>query len=376
MRAAPALALLLLLTACGDRSAATAKATTTPPAGTGSLQFEHDFGVIPHGQRRQHEFVVDLQQLGDPYVPMRVHLDCSCGHAELRLRKADGSEREVIPSGMPSNLPAADERLVMVVTLETSKREAIDLPSTTSRGYLLLQHLQDEAGMSRIQLPVVLHFGVDAPVELRPFASLDFGKVPLSRTPEVLTSVRGDAGHPQVRAIAVHSPDPEITATLEPAADHVLLRARCTPRIPGNHRTTLTVTTDLPDYRFDIPVTWKVVSDLEATPMPKISFRARLDRAQRDDEATGQFVLIADHDLRRKPEFAVHRIVTDEGRDVAASFAVTFVPLPNDPRQHRLHVRYLGGLTAGMRGQLELTKDADRGPFLPIELVVFPSKDP
>jgi hypothetical protein len=125
-----------------------------------------------------------------------------------------------------------------------------------------------------------------------------------------------------------------------------------------------------------VPVTWKTVPDLEASPMPKVAFRAVLDRAQREDEAVGQFVLVADHDLRRKPEFAVHKIVTGEGRDIASCFAVTFTPLHDDARQHRLQVRYTGGLAAGMRGVLELTKDGDIGPFLPIELVVFPAKDP
>lgn len=375
MRAAlafPAL-LLLLPAACGHRppAAPTAAATTQP------LQFEHDFGVIPHGERRTHEFVVDLKLLGDPYVPMRVHLDCSCGRADLRLRKRDGSEREVIPSGMPSNVPTADEQLVMVVTLDTANKEAADLPHTSSRGYLLLQHQNDESGTSRIQWPVLLHFGIDAPVDVRPFTSLDFGKVPLSRTPEVLTTVRGDAKHANARAVAIRCVDPQVTATLEPAADHVVVRVRCAPNAAGNHRTSLTITTDLPDgYHFEVPVTWKAVPDLEATPMPKVAFRAALDRSQRDDEAVGQFVLVADHDLRRKPEFAVQKIVTDDGRDVAASFAVTFVPLPNDARQQRLQVRYLGGLTAGMRGSLVLTKDGDSGPFLPIELVVFPAKDP
>ena len=372
MRAVLACSILLLLTGCGKRPPAPAIAPAAGP-----VPFEHEFGVLPHGTRKVHEFPVDLKLLGDTYVPMRVHLDCSCGHADLRLRRPDGSEREVIPSGLPSNVPFGDEQLVIVVTLDTTNKEAIDLPHTTTRGYMLLQHERDEAGTSRIQWPVILHFGIDAPVELRPFASLDFAKVPMSRTPEVLTSVRGDAQHPNAHAVAIHCPDPGLTATLEPGDDHTLVRVRCTPREPGHYRTALTITTDLPDgYRFAIPVTWKVVADLEATPMPKVSFRTALGRPQRDDEAVGQFVLVADHDLRRKPEFAVHKIVADDGRDLATSFAVTFVPIPNDARQHRMQVRYLGGLTDGVRGQVVLSKAGDAGPFLPIELVVFPAKDP
>ncbi|MEO6597877.1 MAG: hypothetical protein ABIP94_24305, partial [Planctomycetota bacterium] len=102
-------------------------------------------------------------------------------------------------------------------------------------------------------------------------------------------------------------------------------------------------------------------------------FRADLSRAQGPAEITSQFVLVTDHDERRSAEFAVHEIVADDSRDAAASFAVTFAPIPGQPRQHRLFVRYLGGQTDGFRGRIVLTKSGAEGPFLTIELVAFPT---
>jgi hypothetical protein len=372
MRAAPVLALLLLAT-CGQQPVAPPAPPTTPS--TAPLLLEHDFGMVPHGELRQHEFRLDLGRLPEVYVPLRVHLDCSCGTADLRLRAADGSERFVEPSGLPTNLPRDGEQLFVRVTIDTTNKEAVDLPASVSRGFVVLQPLFDATGNQRIQWPLQLRFGIACPVELRPFAALDFGKVPQSRQPEVLTTLRGDTEHAAARFGPVASGHPALTATLEPGPDHTVLRVRCRPNELGNHRALLAIDTDLAGgYRIHVPVTWKVVPDLEATPLAKISFRTTLERAQPATEDERQFVLVVDHDERRPAEFVVHRIVAADGRDVAAHFAVRFVAMP-DPRQFRLHVRYTGGLREPLRGSIVLTKDGDRGPFLPIELVVFPAKD-
>jgi hypothetical protein len=41
------------------------------------------------------------------------------------------------------------------------------------------------------------------------------------------------------------------------------------------------------------------------------------------------------------------------------------------PRRLRMHVRYAGGLAAGVRATAWLSKQGDAGPFLPIQLVLF-----
>lgn len=363
----------LALAACGGPPAPT---SPQQPTGTALAPFVHDFGVLPHGESRAHEFDVDLAALGAPFVPLRVHLDCACGHADLRLRHHDGRERFVDGSGGSQSLPGPGERLVLRVVVDTAMREAVDLPPTSSRGYVLLQAADDPTGTSRVQWPITVRFGVESPVLLRPFAALDFGRVPQSQAGEVVTTLRGDEQHADATFGPARAEHPDLTVTLEPAADHVLVRARCRPGSLGSHRAEVWVDTSLPGYRLRLVATWKVVPDLEANPLPKVSLRAALSRAQRPNEIESQFVLLTDHDLRRSPEFAVHRIVGADGRDLSPHFDVTFQPIPHQPRQQRMFVRYTGGLEASVRGSIVLTKSGGDGPFLPIELVVFPAKDP
>lgn len=376
------LLLLLFAAACGDepsRSRTLLPEARNPPArpvAKAPLLLEHDFGMIPHGEIREHQMPLDLSKLGEPCVPMRVHISCSCGHADLRLVAPDGSVRFVDSSGLPRNLPTDGERLFLFLRIDTGEREAIDLPHTKSDGYIVLQPLADTDGSTRFQWPFVVHFGVESPIELQPFASLDFGNVPRSRTPELLTALRGDQQHANIRFGPVEVEDPALSARLEPAGATTVLRVGCQPGDLGHHRAVVRIATSLPGYRPAIQVTWKVVPDLQATPMAKVVVRSSASREQTPNEALGQFVLVVDHDERRPAEFVVHRIVAEDGRDLGAHFAATFEPLQDQPRQRRLHVRYLGGLDDALRGSIELTKPGTSEVLLPIELVYSPKKDP
>lgn len=376
MRALTVATSLVLLAAC-SRAPDPAPAPGAGAAPKPPLTLEHDFGIVPHGERRVHDFVLDLGALPEPYVPMHVALDCACGHADLRIRKADGSERYCDGTARPDNLPAAGEIAILHVELDTSRREAIDLPATQSRGTITLQPLTDRTGELRIRWPFVLRFGIDSPVTLQPFAAFDFGRIARSaQHAEVITALAGDEHHRAMAFTNARADDPALAVVLEPGDGHVVLRARCRPGELGNHRAAIAVDTDLDGYRVVIPVTWKVVPDLEATPLAKISFRAVLDRPQEYAAETRQFVLVTDHDTGRSPEFAVHRIVDGDGADASACFATTLQPVPGQDRQQRLSVRYLGGLHGTFRGQIVLTKAGDDGPFLPIDLVVFPQQQP
>jgi hypothetical protein len=368
--------LLLLLTTCSHEPAGAPP--QDPPVGAKPAlrPLEHDFGVIPHGASRQHEFAIALDALDERWVPLRVHIDCSCGRADLRLRKPDGSERFVVPDGSLANLPAADERLWLRVVLDTADREPIDLPNTTSQGYVVLQHPEDPTGTARIQWPLRVRFGIDAPVLVRPLATLDFGRVPLSQRAHLVTTLRGDERHPGISFGAATSSDPNVAVEIVPDGEVWRLRATCRPGALGNHRAAIAIENSLPGYRLSLAATWKAVPDLEAVPLPKLSFRAPLGRAQREDEVASQYLVVVDHDTSRPPEFAVARIVAVGGRDLAPCFAVSFAALPAESRQSRMTVRYLGGLTATTRASIVLTKDGERGPFLPVELVVFAAKDP
>jgi hypothetical protein len=361
--------LLLVIAACGRGApdeVPQGRPANAPPT------LEHDFGVIPHGETRVHEFVLDLARLPERWVPLRVHLECSCGHAELRVRAPDGTERVVDHSGSAANIPGKGEQLVLHVVLDTRLREPLDLAPTVSRGYATLQLATDVSGVTRLQWPFQLKFGIDAPVVLRPVATLDFGRVAVSRRGALSTTLRGDERHADATFGPVTSSDPAVAVELEKAADHWLLRAVCTPHHVRSDRAIVTIPTSIPGYTLQLAAVWKGVADLEATPMPKVSLRADLTRPQRPDEIVPQFVLVTDHDVRRPAEFSVHRIVDDGGRDLTPSLEVTFESIAEQPRQHRMFVRYLGGLSQRTRGSIVLTKDGDAGPFLPIEVVVFP----
>jgi len=362
------LPLLLVCAACGSdppQGRPPAKAPEAP------LTLEHDFGVIPHGERRSHEFPLDLRRLPDTWVPLRVHLDCSCGHADLRLRKADGSERYVDASGSTANLPRPDETMWLHVTIDTANKEALDLPHTTSRGFIVLQLADDLTGSSRVQWPLQVRFGIDAPVELRPVATLDFGRVPVSGKGHVVTTICGDTQHADATFGPAVCDDPAIAVELERDGGLWRLRATCTPDQPGNHRASIRIANTIPGYQLALTAVWKVVADLEAKPVAKVTVRTDLAREQTAAEATTQYCVVVDHAVARSPEFQVLRCVDDAGHDIARHFAVSFEPIPESPREQRLMVRYLGGLSTRVRGSIVLSKDGERGPFLPIELVVF-----
>jgi hypothetical protein len=340
------------------------------PAGA-TLALAHDFGVIPHGEARAHEFRLDLGAVGDDYVPLRVHFDCACGQAELLLRGRDGAERHVDGAGTAASRPAAGESLVLRLVLDTARKEALDLKPTQSRGFVVLQALGDTTGGSRVQWPLSVRYAIDAPVDLRPLATLDFGRVAASQQGLLVTTLRGDERHGDARFGPVTSSDPRLDVELVEGDGHWLLRARCRPGDFGSHRARIDVATTIPGYRLALEAAWKSIPDLEAVPLDKVSLRAILARAQTEEEAVGQFVLVVDHDERRPVGFAVQRIVDEAGRDVTGNFAIRFEPVAETPRRLRMHVRYAGGLAAGVRATAWLSKDGDVGPFLPIQLVLF-----
>jgi hypothetical protein len=371
--------LAVVLGGCGQ--AGSPHSAGTVPAGASGTQqpeaVEHDFGVIPHGEARSFDYVIPVQQLGKAVVPLRAQLDCSCGRAEVVLRHRNGTERPIDGSPMSPNAPTADETLVVRVTIDTRTKDPVDVTKAVSRGSVLLQPVADRDGTLRIHWPLLVRYSIDVPVVVAPFAELDFERVPACATPELQTTLRGDAAHAGVVFGPVRSSDPAITASLEPDGDGVRLRVRCRPGELGNHQAVLQIDTNLPSgYQVHLAVKWKVVPELEASPMPKLSFRADLKRPQTRDESQGQYLQVIDHDPRRGPEFEVRELVDEAGQDARAAFEVWFAPVANQAGQQRVFVRYLGGRPDGFRGRLVLAKAGTDGPFLPIELVAFHHKAP
>lgn len=367
-----ALTALALLTACGEDAAPQgrqgAQGPPQPPA-----QF-FDFGTIDHGKAREHDFVLDPNAvLGPGYYAAGAHVDCSCARTMLLLRDATGAER-VVQVQSPASSPQPGEVLVVRTLVDTVHKEPIDHPPTDSRVLVVFQRTDARDAGSRVLWPLNFRFAVDAPVRVRPFAVLDFERVPASRQREVLTTLAGDLPDRPVRFGPVRCDDPRVELSLEPRDDLTFLRARLRPRPDdsGPFRALVTIDTDLDSgYRVQLAAVGTVVPDLEASPIPKVSLRADLRHEQTPERAQSQYILVSDHDLSRPAEFVVHSLVDQAGADARDCFDVTFEPVDGDPRAHRLRLRWVGHRDSEFRGELVLAKDPTEGPFLPIEVVAL-----
>jgi hypothetical protein len=367
------LACALALPACADDQPAPAAPQEPPP------QF-HDFGTIPHGEARQHDFVLDTRALGEDLVCLGIRMECSCGRNQMFLRHRDGSERAITGQPLAEYAPRPDEVLVVRVFVDTAQREAVDFGPVPAHAMAVLQSVRDPDPAKRRHFRMDFRYAVDSPVKLHPFAILDFETVPESATRELLTTLRSDVPGRAIRFGPATSSDPRVTVRLDDEAQLATLRARFQP-VPGQTgpcRVLVTVATDLPGgYAVKMAAVAKVVPDLEVSPYHKISVRCDFGRPQRSEEAQSQYLVLRDHDVRRAPEFMVKRLVDESGKDASAHFEVTMAPVPGDLRGCRLFVRYLGGLAQaaanrpGFRGEIVLAKDPEQGPFLPIELVAF-----
>ena len=368
--------LLLLLTLClaaCSRPAEPAAGVQSPGAAKGELF--HDFGTIQHGTTALHEFVVDTRALGNDLVPLAVHSDCSCARTEMALRASDGSERAVTGQPLAEFAARAGEVLVVRLAVETLRKEAADLKPADSRGTLVLQPAAATDASSRLHVPIRFRFAVDSPVRLRPFAIVDFGEVPLSTRPSLLTVLAGDES--PLRFGPATADDPRVEVELEPRGDETRLHVRFVPAAgdrPGSFQTVVSVPTNHPSgYVLRVPVVGTLVPDLVVRPMAKLS----LGLFDFGSERPEQFVLVTDHDRRRAAEFAVARLVDSAGVDRSGWFHVELQPQAGDERTTRVVVRYAGGaVPPTFRGELVLAKDPVHGPFLPIELVAFHRKKP
>ncbi|HLQ38374.1 MAG TPA: hypothetical protein VK348_11255 [Planctomycetota bacterium] len=372
------LLLLLLPSACGPQDPVVQPAG--PAAGTAEnpVLLRHDFGTIPHGKTAEHDFVIDTRAVATDLVALGVHADCSCAWTKMLLRDSNGSEREITGQGLAEFAARADEKLVIRLLINTVQKEAVDLLPVTSNATLVLQHCQDpEPVQHRYYLQLQFRYGIDSPVRLRPWAHLDFEDVAVSTGKQLLLELSSDLAATAVHFGPAQCDDPRLTLELVADAEASTLRATFTPDAaaqPGPFRAVVTVATDLPDgYAVHIPASGRIVPVLQASPLDKISL-GMFDFGRDHPE---NFVIVTDHDRRRPPEFCVQKLVDASGNDASQLFAVRLEPIVGDPRSTRVFVRWLGpGTPPGFRGELVLAKAAQRGPFLPIELVAFHRSQP
>lgn len=337
----------------------------------------HDFGMIPHGKAAQHDFVIDTRAAADDLVCIGVRADCSCARSRMLLRDQAGNEREIDGNPRPEFAAKDGEVLVIRMQIDTAKKEAVDQPPVQSLATVMLQHVDKPDPMQRLTVALNLRYGIDCPVRVRPFALLDFETVPMSQPRHLVTWLRGDLPDRTVHFGPARCDDPRIELRLEADGEDMALHATFTPdsgKPPGMFRTLVSIATDLPDgYEVHLAAIGRVIPDLVAEPMAKLS----LGQFDFDTAGAEQYILVRDHDRRRRPEFVVARFVDRDGQDASGHFAVRLEPVPGDDRGFRVFVRYTGGLQPpSFRGELVLAKDQETGPFLPIEVVAFHHRAP
>lgn len=370
-------ALSILLLACGGDVATPVRQQPKAPAQLPTLS--HDFGSVPHGETRSHDFVLDVRTtIGPGWYSPGTHVDCSCARTELLLRKRDGSERQ-IPVFSPESAPEDGEVLVVRAILDTARREAIDSKDLDSRVLVALQPQSSRDASQRVMWPLQFRFRIDSPVRLLPVATFDFERVPPSRPKQITLTLRSDVTGRSVRFRSPDCDDSRVALRLEEQEGFTLLHATLTPKAGdvGNLRAVVSVATDLePAYTLRIPAVAAFVPDMEAIPMPKIAIRDDLRKAQPESKFGSQYVVATDHDESRPGDFLVARIIDSKGNDAGSCWAIQFEHIDGDPRSRRVHARWTGASESEFRGELVLCKDKDHGPFLPIELVALHHKNP
>ncbi|MEZ5965028.1 MAG: hypothetical protein R3F56_14435 [Planctomycetota bacterium] len=325
--------------------------------------------MIPHGEVSTKRVAIDFPRDRGPMVPLAFRGNCSCASWAFVAVAKDGSERRSLGRAAVEHAVLPDESLFLELSLDTRRKEAAEQAKITSSGEVLLVDLGETQG--RVAIPVSFTYGIDAPVELSPFAHVDFGALPLSRRYSVSLELRA-RGKPDARFGPVHVDDPRVHASLRQDGAVTVLDVRVVPDRGlglGAMRTLISVETDLEGgYVVPIPVTGQVVDDIEVRPMERISF-GRIDLGS---EQTGE-VILRDHDTSRPAEFVVLGIRGVVGKDLANHFDAVLQTIDGDERSARLVLRYKGtySATRAFRGFVDLGKRGQPGSVVSIEFVGF-----
>ena len=338
------------------------------PAGPrGPLVLRHAFGLIPHGQKPTHDFLLELPRSLGPLVPLNYLGDCTCSSHQLLIRGRDGLERVAPGYRLPQYAVGPEEQLLLRLTIDSSQKEAVDMEPITSRGTVTLQ---DPGGhRPPVHVAVLFTYGIDSPVRLVPASHMDFGSLPRGRKLTIPMELHSDVDRP-IRFGPVHSTDERLAAVL--SDDGItLLETTFTANLsddPGTFHAVVTVETDLEGYRLQIPASGRVIPDITVEPMNKIS----LGRFDFSEPGAEHFVTVTDHIRSRDPGFAVHSLLDANGTDATQYFAVYVEPKDGDPHVAEVRIEYTGGLKPPQfRGELILAKDLEKGPFISIEVVAF-----
>lgn len=355
------LAILLCLsplpTSCGD-------GPPRPGAPTAPAEvLSHDFGTIPHGEKREHRFLVPTPTGRADIYPIGFATSCSCGLWDFLIRSPNGDERPTGPA-IADNVRTVQpgEELLLRLIIDTSKREAVDAPPVTFRGGVLLHADGDE---EPLRVPVTFVYAIDAPIRVAPAAHVDFGALPFCRSYAQTLELRADRTEPPVRMGPVRTSDPRLSAELRQEEGATLLDVRFAPRPDDreqNVSAAVYVDTDLPDYALTIPVTGQITGAIIVEPSSHLGFN------KIDFMAPAEvFAFVSDHDPGRDPAFVTLDIRNVNGASLADHFRVDLSPVDNMPRMSRMVLHYLGGFEGNaFRGIVRLAKPGSTEPLVEI----------
>lgn len=369
------------LAACGgDEVVGTPVAATQDPPGAIQPVVEHDFGVIPHGERRAVELTIPVPQEGGPWLPVAFQRSCTCVRHTFVAVSPTGDRRVIAGDGRAEagGSLLAQESLRLGLEVFTEEKEAADLPASWTPAQVVLQGPGPR--LARHFVPLRFRFGVESPFELVPTAHLALDELP--RPIRYERSLRIDR-----RGRDVKFGEP---IAVEPVADGVLQRPSdvelrldddgksavlwvavkpAEARPDGPVQFEVRIPTDRSDgYVLRIPVSGAVVGAIEVEP-PKVFSFGRLDLAAPREMR----LRLVDHDPSRPADFVVVGVTGNDGEDLAAQFEVVLEPVEGQPRQRIVSLRYLGRLTGArsFRGELRLAKAAGDPPVLRLPFVGF-----
>ncbi len=362
MRVRPTLTLALaILVASG--------CSEPPPPAWQPTPIFHDFGMIPHGKIAAVRLGIDFPTDRGPMLPLAFQGNCSCASWAFVAVDPKGNERVTHGRAAIEHCVVPGEKLFLELRLDTNRKEALEQKPVTNHGEVFLVDLHEKVG--RVAIPVTFTFGIDAPVTLKPFATVDFGPLPLSRVFTVAIELHARGTTP-VHFGPVRAGDPRVTARLIEQDGLTLLDIRVQPdagRGLGALNTVIRVGTDLPDgYEIPIPVTGSIVDDVEVKPMERVSF-GRFDFTAPQEG----FVILQDFDDRRDPAFEVRGVRSIVGKDLAQHIETDLQPIDGNPRAARLFIRYRGTLAGvrSFRGFVDVGKHGAEGSVASVEFVGF-----
>jgi hypothetical protein len=244
-RSIPCLLPLLLLAGCGvDVGADREQIDAADPVAS------HDFGVIPHGELRAHDFVVGGDAFWATHEPLDVEVDCTCVGATWTWISTD------VDTGHGS-------RRGVTVTLRIDLRHEapVDENCCWREAYLRVRSLDETAVDEVLSIPLRYRYGVDSPVSVLPSSVLDLGPVSRSNSGAVFCKLHVDDGM-ELKLLQAGSEDPRLSCQLAPGemGAEMLVTLLPGPSTPlGLYAATVTVATSRDGYVLHLPVRARII---------------------------------------------------------------------------------------------------------------------